>query len=936
MTSIRTTSARAALAAAVAAVALLAVASPASARKVATPGPFTITATGGALKIGTMDPSDLTPAPGATPVSLTGSITASGAVTVPKSNIVFPPQSFESSVGTATVSIVPTSDATGTLNPITGAGTLQIRFYITITGISLLGNNCTIGTAGSPIVLNMTTGTSGSRTGVPYSAVSGTVTEVDGLFAVPGASNCSLGTSTVNSEIGLPSPSGNNYLDLATVVSPAPQPGVVARFTAAPSSGPAPLTTAFDASASTATGAAQYRWDWTNDGVTDLTTSNPTDPAASHVYTQDGTYTARLTVVDGDGDQSTATRTILVAVPHPDAAITTTAAATPFRTGQPQEYVIGVANDGSLPTSGATTVSDALPVGMAYTGFTGTGWDCTEVFGVVTCTYAASLAIGETAPELRLQVTPGEDAVGLTTNTASVQTADDQNPSNDSASATVETLRSGVDLAIVKSHDAEEGLLRGRRATWTLQVGNRGTTEATSRSRVEDVLPDRVTLVSASGPGWTCDTSALPTVRCFSDQDAAPGADLAPLTIRVEVDSDAPGILQNTATLTNEQDTALTNNASTDIGNVQGYGADFELGVTHSDPFLRGQPGTYTITARNVGTRTAGSTVTVTDTLPAGLAPTGMSGDGWGCSAAGQAVTCTHAGPVEAGNALPALTIAVSVAPATADTVVNDVLVSSPDDANGANDQVLDTTNVRSPAPDLAMDVSHAATRFVAGDPGVYDLAVSNVGSEPTGGPVTITDTLPAGLTYTSATGAGWSCAAAGQVVTCDRTGPRLEPGTTSHVTLTVAVASAAQPAVVNTAAVATPGDTNAANNADSDPTAVGPSKKATVLTAEQAVLTITTNGLKITTGIDGLRATLKSATGTPLAGRRLAFTLKNGFSLCEATTDAAGVAKCAAGVVSLVGVTTNLSYTVRFAGDDEYLASSATAGILQIGGIRL
>ena len=36
--------------------------------------------------------------------------------------------------------------------------------------------------------------------------------------------------------------------------------------------------------------------------------------------------------------------------------------------------------------------------------------------------------------------------------------------------------------------------------------------------------------------------------------------------------------------------------------------------------------------------------------------------------------------------------------------------------------------------------------------------------------PFDVTDTLPAGATYVSATGAGWSCSNPGQVVTCNRT----------------------------------------------------------------------------------------------------------------------------------------------------------------------
>ena len=52
-----------------------------------------------------------------------------------------------------------------------------------------------------------------------------------------------------------------------------------------------------------------------------------------------------------------------------------------------------------------------------------------------------------------------------------------------------------------------------------------------------------------------------------------------------------------------------------------------------------------------------------------------------------------------------------------------------------------------------------------------------------------MTDTLPAGLTYNSASGTGWTCSAAGQVVTCTHA-PTLNPGASlPPLTLVVNVA---------------------------------------------------------------------------------------------------------------------------------------------------
>lgn len=85
----------------------------------------------------------------------------------------------------------------------------------------LLGSHCFVGTVRHPIVLNLTTGTSGTLTGnlgtvaiVHKSILYTTDTEVvDGTFAAPGATGCGPGglwDSALDTNNGLPSASGNN------------------------------------------------------------------------------------------------------------------------------------------------------------------------------------------------------------------------------------------------------------------------------------------------------------------------------------------------------------------------------------------------------------------------------------------------------------------------------------------------------------------------------------------------------------------------------------------------------------------------------------------------------------------------------------------------------------------------------------------------------
>jgi len=124
--------------------------------------------------------------------------------------------------------------------------------------------------------------------------------------------------------------------------------------------------------------------------------------------------------------------------------------------------------------------------------------------------------------------------------------------------------------------------------------------------------------------------------------------------------------------------------------------------------------------------------------------------------------------------------------------------------------------------PDLTV-AKAAVGSFVRGSSASYTLTVNNVGSAPTSGTLTVTDTLPTGLSYSAATGTGWTCSfdAATQTVTCTCTtavpaGERAPP-----LTLNVVAGQTAPASVVNTATVSGSGESNTANNSGSATTAV-------------------------------------------------------------------------------------------------------------------
>src|SRR5439155_29531 len=173
---------------------------------------------------------------------------------------------------------------------------------------------------------------------------------------------------------------------------------------------------------------------------------------------------------------------------------------------------------------------------------------------------------------------------------------------------------------------------------------------------------------------------------------------------------------------------------------------------------------TYTLTVSNVGAGPTSGTVTVTDTLPAGLTATGLAGSGWTCTLA--TLTCTRSDALAAGASYPPITLTVNVAVTAPPSITNVAVVAGGGDATPGNNSPSDPT-VISQLPDLAMTTTHTGN-FTQGQIGAtYTLTVSNVGAGPTSGFVTLRASHLAGLTATGLAGSGWTCTLA--TLTCTR-----------------------------------------------------------------------------------------------------------------------------------------------------------------------
>lgn len=492
-----------------------------------------------------------------------------------------------------------------------------------------------------------------------------------------------------------------------------------------------------------------------------------------------------------------------------DLSIAKTLVTSPVVAGEDVTYQLVARNDGPATSPGPITVTDALPAGLTFVSATGTGWACSAAAGLVTCERAGTLASGTDAPTITLVATVGS-GVGTTTltNTANVAgPATDPTPGNNTDHEPTPVTEE-TEIAVTKTVTGADPVAAGATTSYSVVVSNTGSSDARGVT-VTDVLPAGMSLVSASGDGWTCAGGVCTRDRVVAGQSAPV------LTIVARVASGTPSgaSLTNTVTVSTvtDGDTAAGN---TDDATVGVYtAADLALTKTHAGSAVAGQATSFELTVRNDGPSDAAGPITVVDTLPAGLTYLSASAP-WTCAPAAadpRQVRCTVPSGLGAGGTLPVLSLQVMVA-ASAETgpVTNTATVSSPtgDPVPGNNTDTADVTVDR--LADVSVVKTHTGPVRI-GATVEFTLAVTNEGPSEARD-VVVTDTLPVGLDFVSATGDGWTCSREAAVISCALSAPLAPGGTAAPVSVVVGVTPMAYPGVVNLAEVST-------STTDPDPT---------------------------------------------------------------------------------------------------------------------
>ena len=440
---------------------------------------------------------------------------------------------------------------------------------------------------------------------------------------------------------------------------------------------------------------------------------------------------------------------------------------------------------------------------------------------------------------------------------ASTSTSVDPTPANNNGSAAAARVSTVIQVAdVVTTKTGPANVASGASYTYTLTVRNAGP-NAAPNVVIVDTLPATVTFTSASN-GGTLGAGNVVTWPVVANL-----ANGATTTRTVTVTAPATGTLLNIAASTagTTDPTPANNNGSLAAARVTTLVNAADLVTTKTGPATVAPGGsiTYTITTQNLGP-SAAPNVVIRDTLPATV--TFVSASNAGVLGAGNVVTWPAIASL-ANGASTARTVTVT-SPASG-TLLNISASSSgttdpnPGNNNGSAAAARVTTTVS--ATDVVTTKTGPASATL-GSSFSYAITVQNAGPVNALG-VVVTDTLPAGLTFVSATGGG---TLAGNVVTWPAIAS-LANGASQAYTVTVSVPAAGvfTNIVASTAASA---DLNPSNNNGSLP-----ASRVTTTVLNQADVATTKSGPATVNAAQPVTYTISVANGGPSAAANVVVT---------------------------------------------------------------
>jgi uncharacterized repeat protein (TIGR01451 family) len=544
----------------------------------------------------------------------------------------------------------------------------------------------------------------------------------------------------------------------------------------------------------------------------------------------DQTINQLFTVNSGAADPNNANNAVTVSTtydaPNVDLQITGSDSPDPVAPDGNITYTVNVTNAGPDPATNAS-MSVILNNTLRYQSITvPAGWNCPALAvghgASFTCT-AATMAASATSV-FTVVLKAGLAQFGnspQTINQLFTVSSPAVDPNNANNAVTVSTTYSVpvADLAATNA-DSPDPVFSGANITYTQSVTNNGPNTATSVT-VSQTLPASVGFVSFSAPaGFSCTTPAVGasgTINCTAASMA--NAATANFTLVVKVLALSGSVIDTLVSSSSASDPNNVNSSAQAITTINAP-TTADLSIAKSTGTTAIAPGgsiSYTIVLANNGPHNA-TNVSMTDSLPASLlfqsisAPAGFSCTTPAIGATGL-INCTAASLANGASAT--FTLVVTVAGNATGTISNSAGVSgSQTDSTPGNSSSSTSALAVISSADVSITKTTGSTQAPVGSVISYTLTASNAGPSPATN-VVVTDTLPAGLQFVSATPSQGSCSGT-TTITCNL--GTLAAAASATVTLNARVI-ATSGSVTNSATMsATESDPNGTNNSGSAP----------------------------------------------------------------------------------------------------------------------
>jgi uncharacterized repeat protein (TIGR01451 family) len=400
----------------------------------------------------------------------------------------------------------------------------------------------------------------------------------------------------------------------------------------------------------------------------------------------------KLTVLPGQAD-------VAIAIASPASSV---GAETPF------SFSVTVSNNGNA------TVYDALLTDNQMTNFTPTGVTCVgDAAGTSLCPDASAMSVAnlEGGGIAIPQIIPGGDVVFKITGVSGATSAayvsnlvkiftaagvTDTVPSNNAASASMAIGGGMPRLVVTKAPSANP--LSSTGDYYTIIVRNDGDAPSNDVITIDDNLTEGANFVGYQGSdaGWFCTPGGAHTTCAYDPNVVAhplPPGGQTMLRINVALNLFAKSG-DNVVTMTGGGDascSAIPQPAncvgSTTAAVASKPAVSVTLGANPSS-FVAGATAAYALSVSNIGTAPTSGVISVTDTLPVGLAATSVTAPSpWSCDISQLstgAFTCSRSDALAAGAsyALPPITVNVNVLPSAAANLTNTARISGGGDAS--------------------------------------------------------------------------------------------------------------------------------------------------------------------------------------------------------------------------------------------------------------